>query len=142
MPHATSPSKLEEDELASSRHSRTIKGRPLKMNCCDTVYSIIGQNIRLWFCVTKYRYLSHATEDTANRKAKKAVEYSAVCNRWYFTKNPGDACGLHIFPPKIERIPRAQPRTFHFSRISRSKFLNNTLKPEFSLPFGLLGSQN
>lgn len=92
------------------------------MNCCDTVYSIIGQNIRLWFWVTKYRYLSHATEDTANRKAKKAVEYSAVCDWWYFTKNPGDACGLHIFPPKIERIPCTAKNFSFFQNFQRQVF--------------------
>ena len=55
-------------------------------------------------------------------------------------KNPGGACGLHIFPPKLERTAAG---TFCSPKFFRSNFVTILQNPSFLiiLPFGFLRSQ-
>ena len=46
------------------------------------------------------------------------------------------------FPFPAENKADADSRNFHSSKIARSNFINNTVKPKFHLPFELLGSQS
>ena len=55
-------------------------------------------------------------------------------------KNPSGACGLHIFPPKLERTAAG---TFCSPKFFRSNFVTILQNPSFLiiLPFGFLRSQ-
>lgn len=55
-------------------------------------------------------------------------------------KNPGGACGLHIFPPKLERTAAG---TFCSPKFFRSNFVTILQNPSFLIisPFGFLRSQ-
>ena len=55
-------------------------------------------------------------------------------------KNPGGACGLHIFPPKLERTAAG---TFCSPKFFRSNFVTILQNRSFLiiLPFGFLRSQ-
>lgn len=70
---------------------------------------------------SKYIYLAHAMENTSNQRARnplRILRYPSISR-----KNPGNTCGLHIFPLKIERI--AAGKIFHPTKIFRSNFVNN-----------------
>ena len=58
----------------------------------------------------------------------------------YFTQKSLRCSRPLRFP--AENKADADSRNFHSSKIARSNFINNTVKPKFHLPFELLGSQS
>lgn len=72
--------------------------------------------------------------------SKKVQPIRNLETRSISLKNPGGACGLHIFPPKLERTAAG---TFCSPKFFRSNFVTILQNPSFLiiLPFGFLRSQ-
>ena len=88
--------------------------------------------------IAKYRDLS------VSRSQLFALAFDILLNLVQYLlsisrKNPCDARGPYVFPPKTKQMPTAE--SFIPQKLPEAT-LNNTIKPKFQLPFGLLESQS